>query len=69
MMELNLMPSHVGKVFFSLLWSACAQPFIVLDFPGFDIFCVVFPLLVLWNAIEGLLLFAFADLSLKQTNN
>ena len=65
MMELNLMPSHVGKVFLSLLGSACAQPFIVLYFPGFSIFCAVFPLLVFWNAVEGLLLFAFADLSLK----
>ena len=63
--ELNLVTSHVSKVFFCLLRSACAQPLIVLYFPGFGIVCAVLPFLIFWNAIEGLFFFALANLSLK----
>ena len=65
MMELNLVPSHISKVFFSLLRSARTQPLIVLDLPGFGIVCVAFPFLVFWNAVEGFLFFTLGDLSLK----
>lgn len=62
MVELNLMTSHVSKVFFGLLGSARTQTFIVFYFPRLDIDYAVFPFLIFRDAVECFLLFAFTDL-------